>query len=222
MAIGDGPRNGDYVAYLEVLSRRGSGPGQTLQELDSGASWRNPGARLHEPGFDPADGPGRRQETEPPVQPAHRERQHPAPVAPVPAAERGWNRLPHAPSAGTFPSPESGNTPYTPYTPRPRPDAGPDTGGDAAQQDTPPTLAGQQAQRRVSVGMVLVGVVIGLIGLNMLLTGLVTEAGDPVPGIFLLAFALIFLRGAWKQRRKATGPLPKLPPLTTISRHRRP
>lgn len=222
MAIDDGPRNGDYVAYLEALSRRGSGPGQTLQELDSGASWRHPGAYLPEAGIDPAGRPGRRQESEPPAQPLRPDPPRPAPAAtPRPAADRGWKNLPQVPPAGTDAPPKTGNAPYTPYTPRPQADAGPDAAGDTVRQGTPPTLAGQQAQRRASLGMLAVGAVIGLIGANMLLTGLAADGGDPVPGIFLLAFALIFMRGAWKQRRKAAGPLPKLPPLTTISRNPR-
>ena len=184
MAIEGEPRNGDYAAYIEALSRRGAGPGQTLRELDSHTTSRT-----------------------------------------------GWADMPtNVGKPEIYPTPGTGTAPYTPYTPAPRsaaPRATPPVPGkvadrsDFGQDDGATTLSKQNERQRVSIVMLIVGGVIGLIGASMVIGGLLDQDGDVIPGLFLLVFAWIFTRGAWRQRRRASAPLAKLPPLSTISSRER-
>lgn len=207
MSIEGEPRNGDYAAYIEALARRGAGPGQTLQQLDSQLSRLRDGS-LRVDGF--ASDAGR---TVPPVTPRE-------------ASRSGWSDMPtQIGQPEVFPTPGSGPAPYTPYTPAPR--SAPTVPGQVSRQPTDdgeedaPTLSKQNERQRVSIVMLIVGGVIGLIGASMALEGLIEPGGDVIPGLFLLVFAWIFLRGAWRQRRRASTPLAKLPPLSTISRRDR-
>ncbi|MEI2415006.1 hypothetical protein V8Z80_02385 [Orrella sp. JC864] len=205
MLRNDEPRNGDYVAYVEELARRGAAiPSQTLRELESDSSWRR------------ALGPDARKPADTAIVP--------------PGAATGWGDMPGLPPAA--PDGQAGTAARTPYTPPAPPAPAAPRGAPGEQparprharaqaagqaQDGSQTLAGQSGRRRQGLGLLAIGAVLAALAVNMLLD----PYGDRMGGAFLLLMAFIFTRAGLKQRRKSGGQLAKLPPLSTISQRDR-
>lgn len=92
------------------------------------------------------------------------------------------------------------------------------------QRDGDLTLRQQADRRRNSTGMFIVAIVLAILGVRMLYGATqepVFDAEDLIPGVFLLFFAFVMLRGARGLRSRPQGPGAKLPPLSTIAPQRR-
>lgn len=132
----------------------------------------------------------------------------------------------HLPSPGEVPrdaKPAAAARTNRPWGRTPSP-ATPSPAQDAAQQaDT--TLAARAVRRRGALAVTLVALAIAWQAVRMLFEALRQPAFDPhelVPVAFLLIFAGMLWRAARSQRTRADQALPRLPPLTTISKQQGP
>ncbi|ALM82174.1 hypothetical protein [Bordetella sp. N] len=83
-----------------------------------------------------------------------------------------------------------------------------------------PSLAARSAQRKVGTVIFVVAMLIGWHAVRLILAavqGGEVDVGELLPGVFLLAFALLVLAMSRNIRRNADRPVGKLPPLTTVS-----
>ncbi len=226
MPLDSEPKNGDYAAYIETLSRRGASPGQTLRELDSHIGSRHGTATAAAPVPRSSSSTAGTQRSAPyDGKPG----QHDAGYGASSERGRGWNDMPSLPTPATqgggFGTPDAGAAPYTPYIPSAGHTSNPTDRREAERQQRnagstaagPGTLSTQSAGLMQSVFLIAAGVVAGLIGLGMILSDL----DDPVGGVFLIFMASLLIRAGRSARRKAGTRLAKLPPLSTVSTRKR-
>ncbi len=208
MAIDGEPKNGDYVRYVDGLVNRGApAPGA--------ASARN--SRAGAPGFEPLPSPG--EVTRQARQRAGRDRHAAAGTGAGSGTTAGAMRdSTQTAPRGAYPAGS------------PARDLAPDNGQAEAMrtgstdQGAPPSLAARAAQRRISSVVFVVALLLGWHAVRVITSAIHEQYVDTsamMPGLFLLAFAVLMIAMSRNVRRNANRTTDgKLPPLTTVQGNR--